>query len=44
MRAVIESLNRIPIDRHTEVSAEEFLQSPEKYSVEGTWIESEVVS
>jgi hypothetical protein len=44
MRAVIESLNRIPIERHVEVSAEEFLESPDEYSVEGTWIESSVVS
>ena len=44
MRAVITSLNRVPIERFTEVSAEEFLQSPGEYSVEGPWIESEVVS
>ena len=44
MRAVIESLNRIPRGRHVEVSAEEFLEKPEEYSVEGTWVESRVVS
>ena len=44
MRAVIESLNRIPRGRHVEVSTEEFLEKPEEYSVEGTWVESRVVS
>jgi hypothetical protein len=44
MKAVIESLDRVPIDRHVEVSAEEFLERPKEYSVEGTWVESRVVS
>ena len=44
MRAVIESLDRVPIDRHVEVPAKEFIEAPEEYSVEGTWVESRVVS
>ena len=44
MKAVIESHDRVPIDRHVEVSAEKFLEAPEEYSVEGTWVESKVVS
>ena len=42
-RAVIEAKRRVP-QGHVEVSAEEFLMSPEEYSQEGFWVESKVVS
>ena len=42
-RSVIEALRRVP-KGHVEVSAEEFLMSPEEYSQEGYWVESKVVS
>jgi len=42
-RAVIEAKHRIP-KGHVEVSAEEFLEAPERYGDEGYWVESRVVS
>jgi len=42
-RAVIEAKHRVPKD-FVEVSAEDYLEDPERYGTEGSWIESEVVS
>lgn len=43
LRAVREA-HRIMPDGYVDVSAEEFLEHPEDYGVEGTWIESSVES
>jgi len=42
-RAVVEAHRTMPRD-YIDVSAEEFLEDPERYGVEGYWVESEVVS
>jgi len=45
-KAIIKAIHRVPKPpKHfIDVSAEEFLEHPEKYSVEGEWIEWEVES
>jgi len=42
-RAVVEAQRTMP-EGYVDVSAEEFLEHPEDYGVEGSWIESSVVS
>jgi len=42
-KAVIEAHRTMP-EGYVDVSAEEFLEHPEEYGVEGTWVESSVVS
>jgi hypothetical protein len=42
-KAVVEAQNTMP-KGYIDVSAKEFLEHPEDYGVEGSWIESYVVS
>ncbi len=42
-RAVREAQHTMPRD-YIDISAEEFLEHPEEYGVEGEWIESTVAS